>query len=70
MEDYNVYKEIFRLEDKVMRQIISMNDFGAFEIKREFTKEYGGGKNVAYVSSVEVKAMMKALEELYEEKAN
>jgi hypothetical protein len=61
------YKEIYRDEDKCLRQIVGMNDCGAFEIKTEFTEAYGGSKYVSYVGSPAVRAMMKALEDLKNE---
>ena len=64
----NEYKEIYRDEDKCFCQTVGMNECGAFEIKCKFKEEYGGRELVAYVSSVEVRAMMKALEELRNEK--
>ena len=68
MEDYNVYKEIYRSEDHCLCQTVGVNNCGAFEIKTEFTEAYGGSKSVAYVGSPAVIAMMKALEELKNEK--
>lgn len=71
MEDYKVYKEIYRSEDDCLCQTVGVNKYGAFEIKTEFTDAYGGSKYVTYVGSPAVIAMMKALEELKnEEKAN
>ena len=60
----NDFKEIYRNECKSMCQTVGMNECGAFEIKCKFKEEYGGRELVAYVSSVEVRAMMKALERM------
>ena len=60
----NDFKEIYRDECKSMCQTVGMDENGAFEIKCKFKEEYGGRELVAYVSSVEVRAMMKALERM------
>ena len=64
----NDFKEIYRDECKSMCQTVGMDENGVFEIRYKFKEEYGGGEYIAYVSSVEVRAMMKALEELRNEK--
>ena len=63
------FKEIYRDEDNVLCKSISMSKEGIFAIRAEFAEKYGGGELINYIGQTELKAMVKASEELNAEKA-